>query len=523
LRRLGWAIVLLLVWSGAASGAGAFDRARDSAILDLVAPDSREDLASALEDAGANWTELAAAIRDLEGRERDACVWLILGMPHIDRLEMKATTLTEHVRYAFRALDGMPYEVPADMFEPYILTYRIEDEPVDAWRAALFDRYAPLAEREGTIGATARKLNEDLARSLESREPDFFGPHQSPLMTLRSGSGTSAEISILACAALKSVGIPSREAGVPVLGEEDGGASWVEFYDGGRWRPLYPLKPNAFGDTRFLERGHPTNITVVETRSAFENVLATGSYTDTGTIEMFFVADGEPAAGFEHFSVNVLNEGALAPLDPLEAVADQDGRFQAIVGDGTYVVEAGVRDPLGNPSVTMREVTVRPGAAVTLAFDVSVGREIPGLDPETLAGLGPVVTVLVLLDPKGEPSLRMLPLITGSLRRYRANVRLVAAVGKDERSGPILPLLDGDGEVVTYDELAHLVDELPGAPVLDPDAPRPVVEVYAVPNRRSLLLSDGYDLNIGRQIEDALVRYLGRLASREGIKAGGTQ
>ncbi len=372
------ALVCLLVITGVvfAEVQGAFDPKADSAVLKLVDEGERSDLANALEDAGRNWPELSGALEALEGEQRDACLALIENMPHLDRLEMTASTLVEHVSLAFKARDEMPYDVPEEMFAPYILTYRIGEEPVEPWRAELYDRFAPVAQREGTVEGTARAINADLASSLRKREWGFFGPTQSPLMTLHGGTGTEGEIAILACAALKAVGIPSRQASVAALGQEDGGAHWIEIYDGTDWLPMYPLDPEAFGDRGYMEREHPENVTVVSSRSAFDQVLVTDRYTDTGVVEFQFVDGGRPAAGFEHFSLSVRNDGALAPLDALEAVADEDGMFRAEVGEGSYVALAGVRDSGGSPFVMMQDVRVDPGVTVPLGFDVTPRSEV---------------------------------------------------------------------------------------------------------------------------------------------------
>ncbi len=216
----------------AAAGGSMFDPDEHAAVLAAADEEARGKLSASLEDAGGNWNELAEAMTALEGEHRAACVRLINDMPHLDRLEMTAQTLIEHVTYAFRARDEMPYPVPEEMFEPYILTYRIEEEPVEPWRRELYEMCAPVALAEGAIVRTARALNANLARTLDEREWGFFGPRQSPLLTLRSGSGTRTEIAILACAMMKAVGIPSRQAAVRALGAEKDGTSWIEICDG---------------------------------------------------------------------------------------------------------------------------------------------------------------------------------------------------------------------------------------------------------------------------------------------------
>lgn len=502
--------------SDGAFGDEVFDPGLHSRVLALVDDEAREDLSESLEDAGGNWGELAAAVTALDGEGRAACVRLINDMPHLDRLEMTAATLIEHVEYAFRTRDEMPYEVPDEMFEPYILTYRVEEEPVDPWRRELYDAYAPVALAEGTVVAAARELNSLLARALDEREWEFFGPRQSPLLTLRSGAGTSAEISILACAMMKAVGIPSRQVAVRALRAETGGASWIEVFDGSDWLPLYPLEPNAFGDFGHMEREHTDNVTVAASRSAFERLLVTERYTETGTIEFTFVSGDEPAAGFEHFSVSVLDDGELVPLDALEAVADEDGRFTATLGEGRYVVLAGVRDTGGSPLVTMNELAVRPGASHVVAFDVTPPDAPAAYDREAALSLEEAVTAFVVVDPDNEPSVRMLPLIATVVGRRLPAARLLCAYrGETLPEDTLRDAIGGSTPAVALGaDAEHFVTpegwlmELP-----DDDSELPFIRVYAGETGSTLMEHEGYDLNIGRRVGAAIDAYLAELVN----------
>ena len=493
-----------------------FDPDEHAAVLATADEEARGELSASLEDAGGNWSELAEAMAALEGEHRAACIRLINDMPHLDRLEMTAQTLIEHVTYAFRARDEMPYAVPEEMFEPYILTYRIEEEPVDPWRRELYEMCAPVALAEGTVVSTARALNAELARTLDEREWGFFGPRQSPLLTRRSGSGTRTEIAILACAMMKAIGIPSRQAAVRALGAEKDGTSWIEICDGEDWLPLYPLEPNAFGDFGHIEREHAHNVTVVATRSAFERLLVTERYTETGTIEFAFASEDVPAGGFEHFSVSVLNAGALVPLDAIEAAADEEGHFAATVGEGRYVLLAGVRDATGNPFVMMEDVDVRPGATHRVAFDVTPRDAPAAYDREAAAALGTVLTTFFLFDPDDEPSVRMLPTIASAVGRRFPTAELIYAY----RDGPGI---DGDelrdmagatASVAALDATAEHFGTREGWLIELPadDGELPLVHVYVNGTGATAFRQEGYDLNIGRRVGAAIDTHVaGRL------------
>ena len=518
------ALLLLFMMCGDAAdaesaGDALFDAAAHADVLLLAPRESRDEFGQSLTDAGRNWTELANAVRELDGEERAACIRLVNGMPHLDRLEMTAETLVEHVEYAYRVRTEMPYTVPDAMHEPYILTYRVEEEPVDAWRAELWERFAPLAESERTVEATARAINRELAAAVSGREKEFFGPRQSPLLTLRTGRGTDAEISILAAAAMKAVGIPSRQAGVPALGSEEGAASWIEVFTGEQWIPLYPLEPDAFGDFSFAEEEHWRNVTVVVTRSAFEELLVTESYTEVGTIELSFVSGGEPAAGFEHFSISVLNRGALVPLDALDAVADDDGQFTATLGNGRYIIQAGTRDESGNPFVMMRHISLTPGSTKRLAFDVSPGGSEFSITREELARFEDAMAVWIAFDLEGEPSRRMLPLIASVLdRRSRALDVTFAYMGADPDNADDARAALGQTAViktVRNEEDWYYVDELGEHHVIgESGVELPVIRIYARRGGEVILHSEGYDLNIERRLSRVIDNHLQELLAQ---------
>ena len=451
--------------------------------LQLVPEDERDALAAALDDAGANAPELARAVETLEAEERDAAVRLIMDMPHLDRLEMTAETLVEHVAVSFEERDG----TPDSLFFPYVLNYRIDREPVEDWRAGLRERWGG----EEPAEELARRINRDVAASVAERDRGFFGPVQAPLFTLSAGSGSETEIAILTTAALRAVGVPSRRVRVPALGGEEGGASWIEFHDGDDWRPLYPLEPTAFGDTGFIEREHDENVTIVEAGAGFETELVTERYTPTARLTLAFVSEGEPASDFEHFAVSVPNGGGLVPLDALQAVADGEGTFEAKLGNGTYVVAAGVRDGEGDPLVQMLEITLEPGDERYLAFDVSTNRK--------LGRVARPLVAWVVTDPSNEPDIRMLPLIASTLGALGAQARYVA-LGGDAAAEAVLDLLGREAEVLPHEDMP---EDAPSGLLPEDGDETPVIELYDASTKRIILRHEGYDLNIARVIESA--------------------
>jgi len=348
-------------------------------ILD-ASPD-KAAVVAALADAGGNWRALADAILGAPEDERADILWLITQMPHLDRLEATADCLLEHLQYAYYAKTAFKWRVPEDMFREYILAYRLEEEPMDPWRKELSVAFAPLAK--DTARDTARMVNEWVAGSAVVAPPSIFGPRQSPIATYRSHRGTETDFAILTTAILKSLGIPSRGVRCALLGEEKGGASWVEAYDDGVWIPLYPLDAKSFGDTGKYTAGMPHNLTVVSAKTAFKTVLVTPAYVKCGSIHIACVRKGALDPAFTDFGVSVFNDGAWQPLDDLGSELDspQAGvhaeglepyNYEAVVGPGRYLITAGVRNENGDAYVQTKTIDIAGGETVSVRFDLDL-------------------------------------------------------------------------------------------------------------------------------------------------------
>ena len=112
----------------------------------------RKEVQAALEDAGTNWVELAGAIFDLNPLSRATladAVWLIVNAPHLDRLELNEPLINDALsNYSWwtfstfegdpsRSISAQPIEQSSPLYRRYLLNYRLDDEPVTAWKLEL--------------------------------------------------------------------------------------------------------------------------------------------------------------------------------------------------------------------------------------------------------------------------------------------------------------------------------------------------------------------------------------------------
>ena len=178
-------------------------------------------------------------------------------------------------------------------------------------------------------------------------------------------------------AALRSFAIPARIARIaPVSGFPEG-MTWVEYYDSGDWHPAF-LDADGLDDDSYLQTKR-VPVPAVYTTSAFERALVTDRYTSCGEIELCIARDGTPVAGFESFSVNVLVDGKLRPLDELafggETSTGDDGCVSLEVGEGSYIVQAGDRVKSGDVLVFLEPVEVAAGDTVRVDFNLPEGED----------------------------------------------------------------------------------------------------------------------------------------------------
>jgi len=496
----------------------------------------KDKIIESLKDGGANWGNLASAAESLAGQKQDDMIWLITVMPHLDRLEATTDILLEHLEYAYKAKNELPYKVPDDMFRPYILVYRIGDEPVRPWRKMIFDRFKNLAGN--TPSETAKNVNKWVNENIKVFDRGFFGPRQSPDQIIKVGGGTKEDVASVTTAILKALGVPSRSAKCDFFGEQKDGATWVEIYDGTNWIPLYPDAPDSFGDFKRWEKEYPHNITVVSTTTAFDALQVTPKYTETGTIELTFMRHGVVQENFEHFAVSVYNNGGWMPLDDLgfdleeSRMSTKDKmKFEAIVGDGTYLVEAGVRNRNGDVHMYTEQVEVTSGAKIpiTIKLDPPIGdltredlvpREIDKLPEWELPLVGTEgsifsdiiykanFAVLALFDMNNEPSLRMMPKLI-DLKLDKTKIKVIsihAGPVEDEKLNAFIKdnaldmtiAVDKDGNAVEKYGLSRKSDDkthFNGLP-----------SIMLFYKGRIILWVEGYDLGIREFILD-MVKY----------------
>jgi hypothetical protein len=217
----------------------AFTAPLDARLLDL-------DPERVLERAGGNRSEIARALADAPTTQRSAMEWLVAHMPDVDLATLDAAFLLAHVDAAYNAWKSAPWSarIDEDMFRDGILPYASVSETRELWFPALRERSRAIVDGITCPAQAAVRLNQRIfpewkvQYSTKRRRAD-----QSPSESIESGLASCTGLSILLVNACRSVGIPARFVGVPLWIDGSGNHSWVEIWDGERWRYTGAAEP----------------------------------------------------------------------------------------------------------------------------------------------------------------------------------------------------------------------------------------------------------------------------------------
>ncbi len=379
-------------------------------VMHYALPDeNKEELTTALKDAGANWTALASALQFLRfkpgaeqpGSMYNSCRWLIVTAPHLDRLELTRDILVMTCNAAHSYADSKGYDTTSDLFRRDLLNYRFDDEPVTHWTYELQDAGMPIPG-DGHPEAYDLEQLSVAAENFSVVERGYFGNMASPGAVAMARAGTEREISVVLAAILRANGYPCRFAS-----DNRTGKSWVEVYigpaqpyDSQMWEPMFPLTPEWNGDYSYVAGLCGGSCSVVTAGDAFGREQVTGRYGPVGFVIPRFYRDGKEVSDFTNWAITAWYDGRYVALDDLEyPLSDMDYPLSEggeLTSDGQtkrytlgtwamaaetsppqYRFECGVRYPGGYVDVRQQEFTLDPGQELDFRIDLDPPAGLP--------------------------------------------------------------------------------------------------------------------------------------------------
>ena len=126
--------------------------------------------------------------------------------------------------------------IPPEIWQEFVLPYRVADEPLDDFKPEFYDKLAPIVASAEESGEAALLVHHWYWHQNDGTERVSFkvteSRDQPPRMFLNQTKiGRCFEMNLLCVALLRSVGIPARIAGISYWMNDDFYHYWVEYYD----------------------------------------------------------------------------------------------------------------------------------------------------------------------------------------------------------------------------------------------------------------------------------------------------
>jgi hypothetical protein len=339
------------------------------------------EVESSLDLAGENGTEILHALTSVADEDREALAFLVAELPPVDLAAVDAEFLLNTVVRAREASELFPWgaDIPRDVYLHYVLPPRVSQEPLEDWRRYLLERLRPRIGDMTSMEEAALEVNRWCGEHVGFRQTQRRD--QGVFETLASGYGRCEEMMIVHIAALRSVGIPARQAWTPYWATCDNNHAWTEVWVDGRWHYTGACEPrDCLDDAWFNDRVKDAPLVlsavmgsaaegedVYREKERYSLVNSTANYAATGRLSVHVSEGGGPASE-EDVTVSVWNFGALRAIARLET--DTEGAAGISLGRGAYFVCGG-----GPSAYDWRIVQVEPGGEV--AVDLALGASPP--------------------------------------------------------------------------------------------------------------------------------------------------
>ena len=300
----------------------------------------------------------------LRGKDEDfsLCLQYLYGhMAAQDVLSVSPEVLAGYVRATLEAMAQLDYlkTVPEDIFFPYVLYHRVNAECLDDSRGFLQSELLPHVQGKCMEAAALAVNYWCYAHATYTPADDRT---LGPLAILHRTLGRCGEESVLAVAALRSVGIPARQVYCPRWSHCDDNHAWVEVWIDGNWRYLGACEPEPVLDrgwfTAAASRAMRVDTKAWSGDRLYQTVNCTARYTDSKMLTVRVTEDGRPVPG-ALVRFQIINYSELFTL--WETRADAAGLAQFETGPGDLLVFA-----RQDRKVALAKADLRQQATLTL-------------------------------------------------------------------------------------------------------------------------------------------------------------
>lgn len=278
--------------------------------------------------------------------------------PVTDLKDCEPEYFLKAVRQALYVREHTPWgkEIPEELFLNYVLFYRVNNEHIEFyqeifWEALKEELWGGEEKTELSLYEAAVKVNYWCFKQATYQATNERTA--SALTVIKNAFGRCGEESVLAVAALRSVGIPARQCYAPRWSHCDDNHAWAEVYTGEDWHFLGACEPELRLDrgwfrmpaskamlvhTRAYTNRECTGERVVREQRSYKELNELHRYAKTREITVQ-VKDGEgkPVKGAS-VRMEVVNYSEFFPVFTLET--DEKGEVKAETGYGDLLLHA---------------------------------------------------------------------------------------------------------------------------------------------------------------------------------------
>ncbi|PID29697.1 MAG: hypothetical protein CSB55_01370 [Candidatus Cloacimonadota bacterium] len=317
--------------------------------------------------AGNNAEELLKLYETANNEGFAETVFLLDVCPPADLAVIDAGYIRENIEYALKT-KSLAYakDIPDDVFNHFILPYRVSQEPVSNWRKDFYDEIYPLVKDAKSVEEAAIIVNlwvlEQMTFTQTSRRD------QTALTSVRRGFGRCEESMIIYICAARSVGIPARPASVPYWNFTNSNHAWVEVFTAAGWKFLGEAE-NSLNRAWFSKTAERASLIVSEVQGDYENK------------DVIKQVDGMTYLS----SINLYNDAKLCKIKVYNKdglpVKDAEVRLYAASFGGIFIMFEIKTDESGEVSLPLGESSIivsaqKDGLADFKLFNIIKNNEI---------------------------------------------------------------------------------------------------------------------------------------------------
>ena len=371
-----------------------------------------QDLQSRMDVLEASGVDLDAM--QLTEAEREAMTFLYAYMPLGDIVNNTPDFYLDHYHLTLKAISQMPWgkSVPEKELRHFVLPVRVNNENLDSARYVFFEELAPrvknMSMREAVLEVNHWCHEKAVYMPSDRRT-------SSPLATVKTAYGRCGEESTLLVAALRSIGIPSRQVYTPRWAHTDSNHAWVEAWVDGQWYFLGACEPepvlnlgwfnapasrgmlmhtNVFGrydGPEEIVRESPLHTEI----NVIEHYAPESSVAEITVVDM----DGQPVEGakvtFKIYNYSEFNSVAYK-------MTDAQGKAFLTAGLGDMMVHVSKDGRFG-----FKKVSYGKEQSVTIALEFEKGSDIGHLEMEVVPPVENVQLPEVTDQQRAENTRRM--------------------------------------------------------------------------------------------------------------------